>query len=623
MNRTPEVSWSALHEQLTKLRGELLEAEQRASALLSEVHPALRASATNLVHYLSLREHDRGSLQRQLACLGLSSLGRSEAHVLATLDAVLAVVGTLRDRCAQPMSAESLLADCADRDALLHDHTVELLGPAHAQMTRIMVTLPSEAADDPDYVHALLSAGMNCARINAAHDDPAAWLRMVRHVRRASVESGIPCVVTVDLPGPKCRTGALQPGPKVLRLRPQRGPAGEVQSPARAWLTSTPGSAPAPALPVSAAFIESLRCGDELTLRDARGRRRRLRVGELRSQHAEVSCDRSVYVHEGALIRGAASECAVGPLPAVELPLRVHAGDVLALTRAATPGGPVRTPFPEEPRAHAQIPVEPGALVDMVRTDEAVWFDDGKIGGVVMHVSADAIFVRITVARPGGEKLRAEKGINLPDSDLSLLPAFTERDDQALAFAAQACDIAAMSFVRSPEDVRALQQRLASLGNPALGIILKIETRGSFARLPELLLAALRSPRVGVMIARGDLAVECGFERLAEVQEEILWLCEAAHVPVIWATQVLETLAKTGRPSRAEVTDAAMSSRAECVMLNKGPFIAQAVMLLGDILRRMSAHQDKKSALFRGLHVAAQFRQRLERQPDDDGSALI
>lgn len=79
------------------------------------------------------------------------------------------------------------------------------------------------------------------------------------------------------------------------------------------------------------------------------------------------------------------------------------------------------------------------------------------------------------------------------------------------------------------------------------------------------------------MIARGDLAVECGYERMAEVQEEILWICEAAHLPVIWATQVLESLAKKSQPSRAEITDAAMGERPECVMLNKGPHIAAAV----------------------------------------------
>ena len=88
------------------------------------------------------------------------------------------------------------------------------------------------------------------------------------------------------------------------------------------------------------------------------------------------------------------------------------------------------------------------------------------------------------------------------------------------------------------------------------------------------------------MVARGNLAIEVGFDRMAEVQEEILWLSEAAHMPVTWATQVLETLAKTGIPSRAEVTDAAMGERAECVMLNKGEHILDAVRFLDDILHR-------------------------------------
>ena len=103
------------------------------------------------------------------------------------------------------------------------------------------------------------------------------------------------------------------------------------------------------------------------------------------------------------------------------------------------------------------------------------------------------------------------------------------------------------------------------------------------------------------MIARGDLAVELGYERLAEVQEEILWLCEAAHLPVIWATQVLEQLAKSGLPSRAEISDAAMAGLAECVMLNKGPHIDEAVTVLDDILCRMTDHHYKKNALLRQL----------------------
>ena len=83
-----------------------------------------------------------------------------------------------------------------------------------------------------------------------------------------------------------------------------------------------------------------------------------------------------------------------------------------------------------------------------------------------------------------------------------------------------------------------------------------------------------------------------------------MWICEAAHVPVIWATQVLENLVKKGLPSRAEITDAAMGERAECVMLNKGPYIVEAVTALTNILLRMDQHQHKKTSQLWDLHIA-------------------
>jgi pyruvate kinase len=108
------------------------------------------------------------------------------------------------------------------------------------------------------------------------------------------------------------------------------------------------------------------------------------------------------------------------------------------------------------------------------------------------------------------------------------------------------------------------------------------------------------------MIARGDLAVELGYERMAEIQEEILWLAEAAHVPVIWATQVLENLVRNGEPSRGEMTDAAMAARAECVMLNKGPYVVEAVLVLDRLLTRMAEHQTKKTPRLRALKAFAE-----------------
>ena len=121
------------------------------------------------------------------------------------------------------------------------------------------------------------------------------------------------------------------------------------------------------------------------------------------------------------------------------------------------------------------------------------------------------------------------------------------------------------------------------------------------ARLRVLIAAAAGRRPFGVMIARGDLAAEIGFERLAEMQEEILWICEAASVPVVWATQVLEGLVKEGIPSRGEMTDAAMAARAECVMLNKGPMVDAAVGVLDRLLARMDEHVFKKTPRLRAL----------------------
>jgi pyruvate kinase len=200
------------------------------------------------------------------------------------------------------------------------------------------------------------------------------------------------------------------------------------------------------------------------------------------------------------------------------------------------------------------------------------------------------------------DHLLSGTNLNLPDSDLRV-NALTGTDIENLAFAAEHADMVGLSFASRAEDVEHLQEHLSAAGRqPAM--VLKIETRRGFEHLPDLLLAAMKLPSCGVMIARGDLAVECGFERMAEVQEEILWICEAAHVPVIWATQVLESLAKRGLPSRAEITDAAMGHRAECVMLNKGPHILTALRTLDDILKRMQSHQAKKRSMLRELRLA-------------------
>jgi len=308
-------------------------------------------------------------------------------------------------------------------------------------------------------------------------------------------------------------------------------------------------------------------------------------------------------VTSGTRIRNARTgqEASVGALPPKEQVIVLRRGDLLVLTRESVPGRAARHDTAGRAITPASIPCTLPEAFLVVQPGERIWFDDGKIGGVIRKVGADQVHVEITQARPKGGNLRSDKGINLPDSALAL-PALTQKDLADLPFVAKYADIVGLSFVRRPEDIATLSARLQELGAADKGVVLKIESRQAFEALPELLMAALRLPRSGLMIARGDLLVECGYERLAEIQEEILWLCEAAHLPVIWATQVLESLAQKGIPSRAEITDAAMGERAECVMLNKGPHILEAIEILDSILRRMQSHQAKKTPRLRRLH---------------------
>ncbi|GAA4402902.1 pyruvate kinase [Quisquiliibacterium transsilvanicum] len=600
---------------LETLRARMLAREDECASRLAEVAPGRRADARNLAHYLALREHDLRGLQERLSALGASSLGRSEPQVLASVDRVL---GLLRRAAGVAPAGRRTAGETSpeERVTSLQRNADELLGPAPAHRSvRIMVTLPSEAAGDAALVHALVEAGMDIARINCAHDDAPRWQAMADHVRSAARSLGRPVRILTDLAGPKLRTGRIAPGPVVLKLRPLRDDFGRVLAPARVGLLPQ-GSAQRirgalAHLGVSPDWLLTLEAGERIELIDARGARRSLRVARRDEDGVLAEADRTLYlVPQTELLR---RERCRGPrsTQVFDLPGRpgsvfLRRGDRLRLERpAATPSSESR-PAPAArgiPAANDGPPAIACTLPEVfaqVRAGERVWFDDGRIGGTIRCADADGIEVEIDRARPEGETLRGDKGINLPDSSLEL-PALTGKDLEDLAVVAGFADLVGLSFVQHAEDVHALRARLDAAGATRTGILLKIETRRAFERLPELMFAAMAGPASGVMIARGDLAVECGYERLAEVQEEILWAAEAAHMPVVWATQVLETLAKTGRPSRAEITDAAMGERAECVMLNKGPHIVDAMRTLDDILCRMQGHQAKKRPLLRAL----------------------
>ena len=603
-------SVGSLAARLERVRASMLELER---AVDLTPFGSQRDSARNFLDYLAFRRFDLRRDQSRLAHWGLSSLGRSESHVLYNVDAVLGGLDRLRGRPVAPRP-RSVGTDPERGHRILERNARALLGPTRpGRRVRIMVTMPSEAATDPRLVGELVAGGMDCARINCAHDGPAEWARMIAHLRRAERLTGRRCRIEMDLAGPKIRTGAIRPGPAVLKLRPERDPLGRVTAAASLWLVppQDPGPTGVPKLTLPREWLSRRRLKERIELVDARGARRTLRVVNRDGARCRVELEKTAYFTPGTRLvatgAGRVEDRAfVGPLAPVAQRLRLHLGDRIVVTSRPDFGEGARRDAHDRVRTPAHVACTSPEAVRSVRRNESIWFDDGRIGGVVRTTNGERLVVEVTHAPALGAWLGADKGINLPDTALDL-PAIPSRDLEDLKFIVRHADLVGYSFVHTASDLVRLRAELARLGRPRMGIVLKVETGRAFEELPGILLAALRQPPAGVMIARGDLAVEVGYERLAEVQEEILWLCEAAHIPAIWATQVLEGLTKTGLPSRAEVTDAAMGERAECVMLNKGPHVVEAVGALDGILRRMQSHHAKKTAMLRHLNVVERF----------------
>ncbi len=337
--------------ELTAIRMEMIDEADTSQAILDNINPLYRISARNLLHYLVLRRHDLRPLQTRLAELGLSSLGRAESHVLALIDAVLDTLHRLTGTI-PPRTAEEPVGFSQGTE-LLVDHTNCQLGPPPPdRWVRIMVTMPSAAAEDYGLIHTLLQHGMDCMRINCAHDDEAAWLKMIGHLRRAEKAMGRSCRVVMDLGGPKLRTGRIEAGQAVIRIRPQRDRYGRLVEPARVWLSPRSASCPPPVpaaacLAVPDAWLARLRRGHHIHFIDARESRRVMTVVETTGHGCLAELEKTAYIVAATVLRTKAGKsgdawykASVDDLPPGERAIHLQKGDLLIVTRSADEGHP-------------------------------------------------------------------------------------------------------------------------------------------------------------------------------------------------------------------------------------------------------------------------------------------
>ena len=248
-----------------------------------------------------------------------------------------------------------------------------------------MVTLPTIATQQADLIAELVEAGMDIARINCGHDGPEVWEPLVALVQSAAAAAGRNVRIAMDLAGPKIRTGPLPPQPGVVDARPQRNRYGQLLKSARILAVPNEGADGQPSCQPE---------GDQVDLLPIR--------------------NGLEFLQEGGL-----GKIVVGDLPAQEGDVLLRRGDRLLLTAnaAGQEGGAIRV---------AINCTMPEVLADL-RAGERVLFDEGRIAGLIRQVCPGAVEVEITQARPKGSRLRADKGINFPDSRLSV-PALTKKD---------------------------------------------------------------------------------------------------------------------------------------------------------------------------------------------------
>jgi pyruvate kinase len=567
-------------------------------------------SRDNLIAYLCLKEMLSADLVQAIEDEGLSSIYGGESHLLSRFELVL-------KRLHVPLSHKTTVKKLTRQQAeqLVAERALTALGESRgSRQTRIMVTLDEQMVCELETIEQLLLHGMDIARINCAYHTPEVWNQIIDRVRQAEASLQEKqrwekrCKIYMDLPGPKIRVKKIVHEERPLKLKIPKDEHGDAIQPLMGLLClDKPPCIPIDQTDLSFILEATTKddvtfiSGDQLTFKDMRGRRRTLQIIDVISPTCvKVALQKTAHIQERTLLKHSRFQLLVQSVIPIPIKIPIEKGKHLKIYFNETSLHMAKADFA------VKITTTLPKAFRNVRVGHRLYIDDGKIYAVIQKVTNEYVEAEVISTGKKARMVKEGAGINLPDSLIHLnVSSLTDRDLEYLPFISKHADMVGLSFVHAPQDVARLYAILAEHGAPHITVIAKIETRAALHNLARILLEGLKLPSFGVMIARGDLAIEVGFENMSIMQHEILTLCQAAHIPVIWATQVLESLAKRGLPARAEISDISLGQKAQCVMLNKGPYIVDAVKMLAQVLEKEEAQPQKRQQT--ATHYMAQY----------------
>jgi pyruvate kinase len=553
-------------------------------------------SIQNLQAYIALRSQDISELQNALANLSLSSLGRAQSCVINSINQDIFILSKLLHKEYTQTTYDKNALNYDDAKKIMLKNS-EIFGSASQKFkTKVMVTLPSEAADSPKLIGDIIHKGASVVRINTAHDNASVWNKMALKVKEENIKQNKETKIYVDLAGPKNRTQKIEKIFTPFRIGSWRDPKEvEILPASQEFALTKKGQKDnfgnrLSTLVVSDELFEKCKDTPKLTIDDFERETTQSYNITNRSGRIFIKANKKITIFENTTVEIESSNnnnIIMSKLYNYELlpqPIRLFKSQKIIITNKEILG---QANFQYGDTIYASIiGCSNKEIFSFVNIGDEIFIDDGKIGTKVIDTNDLGLVCEVFLAKEKGTILKEEKGINFPNTDLSI-DAITQEDKKNFEDIVQFADIIGVSFAQTSDDIKMLQEMLVSKDKTSTAIAPKIETKTALRNLPNILKTLVQWESYALMIARGDLAIEVGFDNLPYIQEEILGICEAAHVPVIYATQILEGKMKNNLPSRAEVTDAATAQRADCVMLNKGPYVTDTVVILRTILRQM------------------------------------